>query len=122
VTNPLFGPAAGRLPYFALIHHRGRVSGQLYRTPVNAFSTDGGFIVALTYGRTTDWVHNVMASSGCEIRYGGRRLRLTAPRLVGRAEASAAIPSFVLFFLDLLRVEDFLSLNLAITSAPAGQS
>jgi deazaflavin-dependent oxidoreductase (nitroreductase family) len=111
VTNPLFGPAAGRLPYFAVIHHRGRVSGQLYRTPVNAFSTDRGFIVALTYGRTTDWVHNVMASGGCEIRYRGRRLRLVAPRLIGRGEAGAAIPSFVQFVLDLIRVEEFLRLD-----------
>jgi deazaflavin-dependent oxidoreductase (nitroreductase family) len=111
LTNPLLSPAASRLPYFAVILHRGRVSGNLYRTPVNVFPTDGGFIVALTYGRTTDWVHNVMASGGCEFRYRGRRLRLAAPMLVGRAEASAAIPSFVQFVLDLIRVEEFLRLD-----------
>jgi deazaflavin-dependent oxidoreductase (nitroreductase family) len=110
VTNRLVGPAAGRLPYFAVILHRGRVSGRQYRTPVNAFPADGGFIVALTYGRT-DWVRNVLASDGCEIEHLGDRRKLVRPRLIGRTEAGAGVPSFVLFVLDLLRVEEFLRLD-----------
>jgi deazaflavin-dependent oxidoreductase (nitroreductase family) len=107
----LFGPAASRLPYFAVILHRGRVSGRPYRTPVNVFSTDGGFIVALTYGPATDWVRNVVASGECEIVHRGRRRRLRAPRLVGRTEGGAEIPSIVRFVLDLLGVQDFLRLE-----------
>lgn len=111
LTNPLLGPAAARLPYFGVILHRGRVSGRLYRTPVNAFPTDGGFIVALTYGRATDWVRNVLASGGCEIEHRARRLRLASPRLIGREEAERSIPSIVRFALDLLSVEEFLRLD-----------
>lgn len=109
LTNRLLGPAAGTLPYFGVIHHRGRVTGQLYQTPVNVFSADDGFVIALTYGRT-DWVRNVLAMVECELDHRGRRYRLTAPRLIARTEASE-VPSFVLFFLDLIGVEEFLRLD-----------
>jgi deazaflavin-dependent oxidoreductase (nitroreductase family) len=110
LTNPLLDPAASRLPYFAVILHRGRVTGRPYRTPVNLFLAKDGFIVALTYGRATDWVSNVVASGGCEIVHRGRRFRLTAPRLVGRTEGGATVPSFVRFVLDVLGVEDYVRL------------
>jgi hypothetical protein len=76
---------------------------------VNVFRTDHGFLVALTYGRT-DWLRNVLAAEGCELEHRGRVYRLTAPRVVGRVEAGAAIPSFVRFALDLIRVEEFVHL------------
>lgn len=110
VTNRLVRPAAGRLPYFAVIHHRGRASSRRYRTPVNLFRSGDGFIVALTYGRT-DWVRNVLASGGCEIEHRGRRYRLTTPRLIGRADAARFIPSVVRFVLALIGVEEFLHLE-----------
>jgi deazaflavin-dependent oxidoreductase (nitroreductase family) len=111
LTNPLLAPAAARLPYFAVILHRGRVSGRPYRTPVNAFPSDRGFIVALTYGRSTDWVRNVMVSGGCDILHRGRRVSMVAPRLVRGIEAETAIPTFVRFALDVLRVQEFLRLD-----------
>jgi deazaflavin-dependent oxidoreductase (nitroreductase family) len=110
VTNRLLDPAAATLPYFGVIYHRGRVSGRVYRTPVNVFPTDDGVIIALTYGRT-DWVRNVMATGGCEIVHRGRGIELVSPRLLGRIEAGAAVPSFVRFALDLLGVEEFLVLR-----------
>jgi deazaflavin-dependent oxidoreductase (nitroreductase family) len=111
VTNRVLGPAAGRLPFFGVIHHRGRRSGRSYRTPVNVFRSGDGFVVALTYGRT-DWVRNVLASSGCEIEQRGRRYRATSPRLISRADAARSIPAVVRLVLILLRVEEFLHLEL----------
>jgi deazaflavin-dependent oxidoreductase (nitroreductase family) len=113
LTNPILGPAASRLPGFAVIHHRGRTSGRPYRTPVNAFRTTDGFIVALTYGPATDWVRNVQASGGCDIEHRGRRVRLVSPAVVGPNEARTAIPAVVRGFLDLLGVRQFLSLTAA---------
>jgi deazaflavin-dependent oxidoreductase (nitroreductase family) len=113
LTNPVLGPAASRLPGFAVIHHRGRVSGRSYRTPVNAFRTTDGFVIALTYGPATDWVRNVLASGGCEMEHRGRRFRLSSPAVVGTSEARTAIPGVVRGFLDLLGVRDFLSLRAA---------
>lgn len=113
LTNPVLGPAASRLPGFALIHHRGRVSGRSYRTPVNAFRTADGFVIALTYGPATDWVRNVLASGGCEMEHRGGRVRLSSPAVVGTSEARTAIPGVVRGFLDLLGVRDFLTLRAA---------
>jgi hypothetical protein len=38
----------------------GRTSGRPYETPVEAFATDDGFLVALPYGPDTDWLKNVL--------------------------------------------------------------
>ena len=53
----------------------------LYQTPVNVFATEDGYILALPYGRDTDWVKNVLAAGGCELRTRGRAIRLTSTRL-----------------------------------------
>jgi F420H(2)-dependent quinone reductase len=36
-VNPFTRPVAKRLPSFAILTHRGRKSGRLYRTPMNVF-------------------------------------------------------------------------------------
>jgi hypothetical protein len=53
-TNKLTLRAAGYLPGFGVVSHVGRKSGRVYRTPVNAFHTDGRYIIALTYGSESD--------------------------------------------------------------------
>ena len=35
---------------------------------VNVFSAGNGYAIALTYGPETDWVKNVLAAGGCELR------------------------------------------------------
>jgi deazaflavin-dependent oxidoreductase (nitroreductase family) len=111
VSNPLLAPAAARLPYFGVLLHRGRTSGRPFRTPVNAFPAPGGFVVALTYGSATDWARNVLAAGGCEMVHRGRRLRLIAPRLLGREEGRSHVPAPVRPVLDLLEVDTFLRLD-----------
>ena len=69
-------------PGLGLIVHRGRTSGRTYQTPVNVFPTATGYLVALTYGAAnTDWVKNVLAAGGCELRTRGRTLPMDAPRV-----------------------------------------
>jgi deazaflavin-dependent oxidoreductase (nitroreductase family) len=68
-------------PGMGIIIHRGRRSGRLYQTPVNVFSVKDGYVFALTYGPDTDWVKNVLAAGGCELRTRGHATRLTSPRL-----------------------------------------
>ena len=63
VTNRITGLFAARLPGFGILTHVGRKSGRVYRTPVNVFRTSEGFLIALTYGRESEWVKNVMAAS-----------------------------------------------------------
>ena len=69
------------MPGLGLVVHRGRKSGREYQTPVELFPAEGGVIIALTYGPDTDWVRNVQAVGGCELRTRGRVLRAGEPRV-----------------------------------------
>ncbi|WP_040825758.1 nitroreductase family deazaflavin-dependent oxidoreductase [Nocardia jiangxiensis] len=90
-VNPMVRPLAPYLPWFAVVEHRGRKSGRTYSTPVNAFRFDGKLCVALGHGRT-DWVKNVLAADGAEVRILGRRWRIVNPRIVDREEAGPGLP------------------------------
>ena len=99
-------------PGLGVVVHRGRRSGREYQTPVNVFATSDGYVMALTYGPDTDWVKNVMAEGGCELRTRGRVVRLTAPRLY-RDETRRDIRPLERQVLRLIGVADFLSLTTA---------
>jgi deazaflavin-dependent oxidoreductase (nitroreductase family) len=118
VTNRVLGPLAYWLPHFGVIVHRGRKSGREYRTPVNVFRRRGGFIVALTYGPESDWVHNVLAAGGATLLTQGRRVRLDNPRLI-HDEAHRAVPPVLRLVGKLGRVSDFLDLTLVTSSESA---
>ena len=107
VTNRITGPLAPWLPLFGVVVHTGRRSGREYHTPVNVFRTDGGFVIALTYGPEADWVRNVLAADGCALITRGRRHSLTAPRLVQDVSRSR-VPPPIRLPLRLLGVADFL--------------
>ncbi len=98
------------LPGLALVVHRGRRSGRTYQTPVNVFGTGDGFIVALTYGPDCDWVRNVQAAGGCELRTRGRVLRVDSPR-VYHDETRPGIRPVERQVLRLMGVADFLSVK-----------
>ena len=78
------------------------------------FPAEDGFALAMTYGPDADWVKNVLAAGGCELRTRGRTVRLVAPRPF-RDESRRGIRPVEREVLRLLRVADFLSL----TTAPA---
>jgi deazaflavin-dependent oxidoreductase (nitroreductase family) len=112
VTNRLTGPLAPHLPGFGIIVHTGRRSGRRYRTPVNVFRAPGGYVVALTYGRDSEWVRNVVAAGGCELETRGRRERLVAP-VVFHDDARRSVPAAVGRILGVLQVADFMHLTIA---------
>jgi deazaflavin-dependent oxidoreductase (nitroreductase family) len=93
VTNPIARTIAGRVPPFAIVVHRGRKSGREYRTPVIAFFSSEYVLIALTYGAETDWVRNVLAAGGCDLRRRGRTLTLDQPDVVELASVGSAIPA-----------------------------
>ena len=68
VTNRITGLFAGWLPGFGVLTHVGRKSGKVYRTPINVFRIPNGFIIALTYSSQSEWVKNVLAAGGCELK------------------------------------------------------
>jgi deazaflavin-dependent oxidoreductase (nitroreductase family) len=81
-TNRITSLFAGWLPGFGILKHVGRKSGKVYRTPVNVFQAPNRFIIALTYSSKSEWVKNVIAAGGCELRTRGKQYRLSAPKVV----------------------------------------
>ncbi len=111
VTNHVLGPLAARLPAFAIVVHRGRVSGRQYRTPVNAFRRPGGgYVIALTYGPDSQWTRNVLAQGGCTLEIRGRRVEASNPRVV-RDPTHRLAPAAVRPVLRLLGVDLFVVLD-----------
>jgi deazaflavin-dependent oxidoreductase (nitroreductase family) len=100
------------MPGFGVVTHRGRRSGRTFRTPVNVFARDGGYVVALTYGPDSDWVRNVLAAGGCELDTRRRHVRLVGPRLF-RDETRGDMPVVVRQILGVIGVADFLALDAA---------
>lgn len=111
VTNPVLRPVAGRLPGFGLVVHRGRTTGRLYRTPVNAFPHREGFTVALTYGRDVDWLKNVMVAGRCRLIHRGRAVDLVGPRILSLRDQVQAVPSWIRALLRILAVREVLDLR-----------
>ena len=78
------------LPVWAVLRHRGRKSGREYAVPIAVIPTDTSFLIALPWGRGTDWVRNVRAAGGCTIRWKGADYECTEPTFVGKDVALTA--------------------------------
>jgi deazaflavin-dependent oxidoreductase (nitroreductase family) len=107
VTNRVLGPFARWLPGFAVVEHVGRRSGTVRRSPVNLFRRRDRYVIALTYGKDSQWVRNVQAAGEFAVTTRGRRLTLTAPELV-HDERRTLVPAPVRAILGLVDVTDFL--------------
>lgn len=109
VTNRILGPLARWAPGMAVVIHVGRKTQRQYYTPVMVFRCDNRFVIALTYGRDSHWVQNVLAANGCELETRKRRVPLSHPRLFHDARRRD-MPVFVRFVLGIINVADFLEL------------
>jgi deazaflavin-dependent oxidoreductase (nitroreductase family) len=110
-TNPVALTFSGRLTHFAIVVHRGRRTGTIRRTPVNAFPDGMAFVIPLTYGTGADWVGNVFAAGGCVLVYRGEAVPLFEPSFLAEAEARAVLPTIVRSLLTLFDVHDFVRLT-----------
>jgi deazaflavin-dependent oxidoreductase (nitroreductase family) len=108
-TNRITSLFAGWLPGFGIVTHVGRKSGKVYRTPVNVFRASNGFIIALTYSSQSEWVKNVLAASGCELRTHGKKYQLSAPNVV-RDPTRRRFPFPVRFVLRVVGVDEYMEL------------
>src|SRR5689334_16165528 len=68
VTRKIAGAAHSPI---ALVRHTGRRSGRAFATPIMVRRIAGGFLIALTYGRDVDWLHNLEAAGSGGIRWNG---------------------------------------------------
>ncbi len=92
VTAPLARPLAGRrfFPLWAVLHTRGRRSGRDLAIPVVARRAPDGFVIPLPFGDGTQWVKNVVAAGGCDLRWAGKDLTLVHPEVVGFDDVAGA--------------------------------
>ena len=74
--------------YASVIRHVGRTTGRTYETPVGAVATGDGFVIALPYGPTTDWLKNVLAGGSATIVNEGSTYDVDRPQVVPLAEAN----------------------------------
>ena len=95
VTNKFFLLFAARLAPWAVINHKGRHSRQDFRTPVMAFPTDSGFVIALTYGHNVDWVKNLIASDGGIMEHKGEKIPIHNIRVVEYDEHTTLFPKWI---------------------------
>ncbi len=86
---------------YAVIHHVGRRSGQLYATPVITGPVPGGFVIPLAYGNAVDWYRNLQVAGGCTLEWQGNMYTLGAPELM---DAATALPAFAPLWRSQLRL------------------
>jgi deazaflavin-dependent oxidoreductase (nitroreductase family) len=92
-TNKLQMRTAGTPGAWAsVMRHRGRRSGTLYETPVVPFESGDGYLIALPYGPSADWVKNVMAAGSAELVCGGVTIAVDSPEVVPADAISALLP------------------------------
>ncbi len=110
VTNRVTSLFAGWLPGFGILTHAGRKSGKVYRTPVNVFRAPNGFVIALTYSSQCEWVKNVLAAGGCELKTRGKKYQLSAPKVV-RDPTRRQFPFPVRLVLRIVGAEEYMKLS-----------
>jgi deazaflavin-dependent oxidoreductase (nitroreductase family) len=89
------------------VTHVGRRSGRIYHTPVNVFREGNRYVFALTYGKDSDWVGNVLAARACQIETRRQRLELTDPEVVSDT-TRRYVPPPLRWILRAAGVDDFL--------------
>ncbi len=72
----------------SVIRHVGRRSGRSYQTPVVAVEHDDEFLIALPYGKRTDWTKNVLASGLASLVSHGQAYDLDQPRVIPMTDAT----------------------------------
>jgi deazaflavin-dependent oxidoreductase (nitroreductase family) len=113
VINKLLIHISGKdLGMFAILTHTGRKSGKLYQIPIIVVPVPNGFVIALTYGRKTDWYENVKAKGGCSLKWKRQELALTHPEFIDQPQGLQAFPALFRLGLKSMGIQDYLHLSL----------
>jgi len=93
-VNPRMLATAGTPgAYASVIRHVGRMTGRVYRTPVVAELTGDGFVIALPYGTTANWVRNVLVSGSATLVHEGTTYRVDRPEILPLALMADHFPA-----------------------------
>ena len=97
--------------YAGFVRHVGRRSGRVFETPVGPFATDDGFVIALPYGTSSDWVKNVLAAGSATLVTEGQTVEVDQPEIVPLGDVVEFLPSKERRNLRLFRVEQALRVH-----------
>jgi hypothetical protein len=78
---------------------------------VNVFRASNGFIIALTYSSQSEWVKNVLAAGGCELKTRGQKYQLSAPKVV-RDPSRKRFPFPVRLVLKIVGADEYMELSI----------
>lgn len=109
-VNPFIVPTARRVPPLAVIHHVGRRSGRPYETPVMAFPTPEGWVVALVYGDDVQWLQNARGPGGVALTRSGERHQVRQVRQLDAEAGARLIPAWARAVLRPARVRGYVLL------------
>src|SRR6266581_4549291 len=70
----------------SVVRHVGRRSGKTYQTPVIAVQHDDSFLIALPYGKRTDWLKNILDRGSATIVTNGHTFEVDRPEVIPMAE------------------------------------
>jgi len=119
VMNPRAMKTAGTPgAYAGIIRHIGRTSGTEYETPVGPFATEDGFVIALPYGTSPDWLKNVLVAGSAVIVHEGETYAVDRPEIINAAAALDYVPPGEQTSLRIFNVDEFLSVHLATADKP----
>lgn len=99
--------------YAGAIRHVGRRSGRAYETPVGPFAVGDGFVIALPYGTSSDWVRNVLAAGTATLVTEGQAYDVDRPEVVPLDDVLDALPEKERRNLRFFHVQDAMRLRRA---------
>jgi F420H(2)-dependent quinone reductase len=91
--NPIGRALSGRrwFTLYGLLIHRGRTSGREYRTPLVIRPIEGGFVIPMPFGESTQWARNLLAAERAEIVWNGRSYEIDTPEVIDEVAAAPAL-------------------------------
>jgi deazaflavin-dependent oxidoreductase (nitroreductase family) len=72
----------------SIVRHVGRRSGRTYQTPVVVVEHEDNFLIALPYGKRTDWMKNVLANGQAVVVTHGQTHEVDQPQVIPMADAT----------------------------------
>ena len=114
VLNPRQLRTAGQPGAFAsIVRCRGRRSGRSIDTPVGVLALDDGFLIALPYGRRSQWLQNVLAAGEATLVTEGRIVAVDRPEVIPMTSVASHFPAGDQRYARLLATTDCLRLHVA---------
>ena len=112
ITNKILIHISGKdLGLFAILTHTGRKSGKIYQIPIIVVPAENGFVIALTYGKKTDWYENVKAKRGCSLKWKRKEYALTHPEFIDQKQALQVFPALFRAGLRMMGIQYYLRLS-----------